>query len=178
MKLTKIHSVQQVFRWNLRHSGPLGIANLSNKEGLQPYITHLFNFIVTTSTFPSKWKHAKIIPVPKNNSEFRPIAILPFLSKVLERMLHKQINNYVHANNLLFDKQSGFRSKHSCITALVEVSENLRTDIDDSKTNFLVLLDHSKAFDTIDHNTLCLKLKRLFNFFRVQYWDLCFFLYM
>lgn len=129
-----------------------------------PYLTHLLNFIITTSTFPSSWKYSKVIPVPKNNSDFRPISILCFLSKVLEKILHRQIIGYIDETNLLYQKQSGFRSEHSCITALVEVAENLRNNLDDGKTNFLVLLDHSKAFDTVDHNLLCLKLKHFFNF--------------
>lgn len=129
-----------------------------------PFITHLFNSIITTSSFPIKWKYAKIIPLPKANSEFRPIAILSFLSKVLEKLLHQQMSKFVDENCLLSEKQSGFRANHSCVTALIDVAENIRRELDESKVNFLVLLDHSKAFDTVDHSTLCLKLKRFFNF--------------
>ena len=60
-----------------------------------PYIVHLFNTILTTSTFPQQWKHSKVIPVPKSNTEFRPIAILPYLSKALERIMNDQITAYV-----------------------------------------------------------------------------------
>lgn len=129
-----------------------------------PHITHLINTIITTSSFPVKWKLAKIIPIPKSNTEYRPIAILSFLSKVLEKILYQQLNAYIHDRNLLSDRQSGFRSNHSCITALIDVSETLRRELDDGKVNFLVLLDHSKAFDTVDHKLLCTKLKHLFNF--------------
>lgn len=129
-----------------------------------PYITHLFNTIITKSYFPTKWKFAKIIPIPKSNTGFRPIAILPFLSKVLEKLLYAQMSNYISDKSLLTDKQSGFRPKHSCITALVQVSEDLRRELDDGKVIFLVLLDHSNAFDTVDHKLLCMKLKHFFNF--------------
>lgn len=128
------------------------------------FVTHLFNTIVTTSTFPHEWKHAKIVPVPKTALEYRPIAILSYLSKVFEHLLHKQIYNYVNHNNLLTDRQSGFRPKHSCITALSDVTEEIRGNLDDGKITFLVLLDHSKAFDTVHHSTLCLKLSKMFNF--------------
>lgn len=129
-----------------------------------PYITHLFNTIITSSTFPSKWKHAKIIPLPKTNSEFRPVAILCYLSKVLEKLLHKQMCSFFKENNLLTDRQSGFRSNHSCVSALLDVSENIRRELDDGKLNFLVLLDHSKAFDMVNHSTLIMKLKNFFKF--------------
>lgn len=129
-----------------------------------PYITHILNTIITTSSFPEKWKHAKIIPVPKSNTEYRPIAILSFLSKVLEKILHHQISDFIHENNLMSDMQSGFRPNHSCVTALIDVTENIRRELDDGKVNFLILLDHSKAFDTVDHQLLCTKLRYIFNF--------------
>lgn len=131
---------------------------------LLPIITFFFNKILTSSYFPSNWKIAKIVPIPKAGSDYRPIAILPFLSKVFERIMHNQITSFLDNNNLLTDRQSGFRKKHSCITALVDVTEEIREKLDDGETTFLILLDHSKAFDTVDHDILCYKLKNFFNF--------------
>lgn len=131
---------------------------------LLPFVTFIFNNILTTSLYPSIWKNAKIIPIPKSKSEYRPIAILPFLSKVFERLIHNQITTFLNNNNLLTERQSGFRKKHSCTTALVDVAEDLREEIENDKVSFLVLLDHSKAFDTVDHSILCLKLDKMFNF--------------
>lgn len=127
-------------------------------------ITFFFNKIITTSCYPTTWKNAKIIPVPKSTSDYRPIAILPFLSKAFERIIHTQITHFLDTNNLLNDRQSGFRKKNGCITALVDVVEDIRRDIDSGYISFLVLLDHSKAFDTVDYNILCHKLKYLFKF--------------
>lgn len=131
-----------------------------------PYITFIFNTILTKSIFPDNWKHAKVIPIPKanNNNEYRPISILPFLSKVFEKLLHKQIYEHINNNNLLTSRQSGFRPKHSCVTALIDVSEEIRKNIDAGFITFLVLLDHSKAFDMVDHQILCSKLISVFNF--------------
>lgn len=129
-----------------------------------PYITNLFNTIITRSMFPTKWKHAKIVPVPKSENEFRPIAILPFLSKVLERLMHNQILDYVQHHNLLTPRQSGFRPQHSCVSALIDVSEYLRSQLDNDNAAFLILLDHSKAFDTVNADILTLKLNKFFNF--------------
>lgn len=127
-------------------------------------ITHIFNTILTTSHFPSCWKYAKIIPIPKSRSEYRPIAILPYLSKVFERILQQQMTSYLNDHCLLTENQSGFRPKHSCVTALLNVSDDIRFNIDNGDTTFLVLLDHSKAFDCVNHRILCSKLAVNFNF--------------
>lgn len=131
---------------------------------LIPHVTFIFNKILTSSYFPSRWKQARIIPIPKSNSELRPIAILPFLSKAFERILHDQIYAFINSNNLLTSKQSGFRAKHSCLTALTDVVESIREEIDTGHIALLVLLDHSKAFDTVDHTILLQKLKKMMHF--------------
>ncbi|XP_075158199.1 uncharacterized protein LOC142231474 [Haematobia irritans] len=128
------------------------------------HVTHLLNHIITTRCFPKEWKCAKIIPIPKSNTEYRPIAILPFLSKVLERILHCQIFEFICHHKLLTDHQSGFRPKNSCVTALLEVIESIREGLDKNQVSILVLLDHSKAFDSVHHPTLCQKLANMFNF--------------
>ncbi|XP_075150937.1 uncharacterized protein LOC142225047 [Haematobia irritans] len=120
--------------------------------------------ILTKSTFPKDWKIAKIIPVPKKCNDYRPIAILPFLSKIMEKLMNNQMNTYLTENNLLCKQQSGFRKKRSCITALLGVVEEIRQKLDSNMVSFLVLLDHSKAFDTVDHNILLTKLRVYFHF--------------
>lgn len=129
-----------------------------------PYLTYMFNSILTKSIFPTAWKAAKIIPVPKPNKDFRPIAILPFLSKALENIMYSQMNEYIKENELLSHKQSGFRQNRSCITALTDVVENIRSKMDENMASLLVLLDHSKAFDTVNHDILLTKLDKFFNF--------------
>ncbi|XP_075157983.1 uncharacterized protein LOC142231250 [Haematobia irritans] len=131
-----------------------------------PYITHIFNTAIMSSTFPTVWKFAKIVPIPKPNttSELRPIAILPFLSKVFEKLIHQQICNYLNINNLMTTEQSGFRQNHSCVTALVKVTDDIRMEMDKGFATILVLLDHSKAFDCVDYDILCSKLFSQYNF--------------
>lgn len=131
---------------------------------LLPFVTHIFNYIIMTSIYPSKWKQAKVVPIPKSSQEYRPIAILCFLSKVFEKILNIQIREFLSQQGLLSNMQSGFRPNHSCVSALIEVTENLRRKLEENKINFLVLLDHSKAFDTVHHQILCKKLRYLFNF--------------
>lgn len=75
-----------------------------------------------------------------------------------------QISTFLDYNKLLSDNQSGFRKKRSCVTVLIDVVEGLRQQLDDKMVSYLVLLDHSKAFDTVDHKILITKLEKLFYF--------------
>ena len=86
------------------------------------YIIYLFN---TTSLFPNCWEHANIIPMPKSSNEYNPISIFPFLSKVLERLLHNQISTYLNYHQLHFSYQSGFRTGHNCVSSLISVAEDI-----------------------------------------------------
>ena len=122
------------------------------------YFTHLFNSVLTMSSFLDEWKWSKIIPIPKSNNEFRPIASLPFLSKVMENLIAKQMNNILVSNNFLSDSQLGFMKAKNCTTALVDVVDDLMLKLDENYIAFSILLDHTKAFDTVDHEILLMKL--------------------
>lgn len=123
------------------------------------YITHIINSCITKHVFPDSWKAAIVIPLPKVNepktySDLRPISILPTLSKILEKLMNKQITYYLNSRNLLPETQSGFRQFHSCTTALINITDDILQAYDDGKITVLVLLDYSKAFDTIDRDLL------------------------
>lgn len=124
-----------------------------------PIICHLLNYSISCGVFPSIWKNAKIIPLPKKNnpsyfSEYRPISILPFLSKVLERLVHTQLNNFLSKNLLLNPLQSGFRPGHSTTTTLVHITEDIRSSMDNGRLTVMALLDFSNAFNTVDFDVL------------------------
>lgn len=134
-------------------------------------IMYLFNLFINTSKFPLKWKTAKIIPIPKKSagvslSNLRPISILCALSKVFERILKCQIQEYVRRFNLLSPYQSGFRSGHSTSTALLKVHDDISQFIDKKGVAFLLLIDFSKAFDRVSHVKLLNKLSQQFHFSR------------
>ena len=81
---------------------------------LVSYIVHIINCCIETAYFPSSWKTSIILPLPKKStiaslSDLRPIRILPALSKLFEKILYKQISDYVNTNNILPPCQSGFR---------------------------------------------------------------------
>lgn len=136
---------------------------------LLPYITHIFNFCLTTSTFPEHWKNAKVFPVHKGSrsrgvQDFRPISILPCLSKVFEKLIKCQITTFLENNHLLCKYQSGFRPGHSTTSAMLKVINDIRSGIDTGYVSILLLLDFKKAFDSVNHLKLLIKLRDKFNF--------------
>ena len=87
-----------------------------------------------------------------------------FISKIFKSILHEQINNFLDHNNILHSSQSGFRKGHSYITALPNVTKDIRKEINNNKIVVLTLLDHSKAFDSLDLRILCIKLEKFYSF--------------
>lgn len=131
-----------------------------------PSITNLLNASILTASFASQWKKAIIIPIlkvksPATPSDTRPIAQLPELSKVLERVVHRQLTTYLDTHNLLDPRQAGFRPGHSTQTALLGVLDDIRLAIDKRMLTILILFDFSKAFDRIPHRLLIAKLRAL-----------------
>lgn len=113
---------------------------------LVPHIMYVVNNCITKSYFPRKWKFAIVKPIPKTTnpidvSEFRPISILPALSKVLEKILELQIRNFIDSKLLLSDVQSGFRPKHSTTTALLKVMDDISEALKRGEITVLALLD-------------------------------------
>ncbi len=93
--------------------------------------------------------------------KYRPVSLLPFIAKTLERVVFNQVSLFLSQNNKLDAKQSGFRSGHSTETALLSVTEALRIAKADSKSSVLILLDLSAAFDTVNHQILLSTLSSL-----------------
>jgi hypothetical protein len=130
---------------------------------LFPIGLHAFLNIVNCSleqgVFPDIWKTAIITPIPKKSpvqslDDIRPISILSLLSKILEKHIHNQIVDYLDGINFLPVLQSGFRVGHSTQTALLKVINDICASWDKYKLTCLVLLDYSKAFDTLSHKLL------------------------
>lgn len=126
---------------------------------LLPILSHIFNFSLTSRSFPSAWKLAHVIPLPKTSNpssfaQYRPISILPFLSKVLEHIVHRQVSDFLTSFNLISPFQSGFRPGHSTVTALLKVTDDIRWAMENKSLSILVLLDFSSAFNSVDFDIL------------------------
>ena len=123
----------------------------------------IINQSLTTGIFPDRLKCAKVIPIFKKDNphlpgNYRPISLLPAISKVFEKVVYKQVYSYLNDNNILYKHQYGFRQSHSTELAAMEVSTKIFENLDNKKLPLAIFLDFSKAFDTIDHDILLYKL--------------------
>ncbi|KAM9483834.1 uncharacterized protein ACWYII_004849 [Salvelinus alpinus] len=135
---------------------------------LLPYLTSLINSSLTAGYVPSVFKRARVAPLlkkptldPSDVNNYRPVSLLSFLSKTLERAVLGQLSCYLSQNDLLDPNQSGFKTSHSTETALLCVTEALRTAKANSLSSALILLDLSAAFDTGNHQILLSTLSEL-----------------
>lgn len=140
-------------------------------------LTKIFNNSLKFGVIPHEWKSAKVLPLYKNGSKldpsnYRPISILPAVSKIFERLVHDQLYCYLQNFNLLTPFQSGFRKKHSTMSTLLHFTDSIYGGMDHGEATLAVFIDLKKAFDTVDHELLLLKLDKLgvkgaeFNWFK------------
>ena len=130
-----------------------------------PSLTGIFNQSLVTGIFPSDWKMAKVSPIFKNGSKsdlnnYRPISVIPTVAKIFEKIIYDQLYQYLNENGLLNSGQSGFRSLHSTLTALLETNDNWCVNIDRGLLNGVIFIDLKKAFDTIDEEIILKKLTK------------------
>ena len=126
-------------------------------------LADIINSSFKYNIFPKRWKQAIVKPIPKvtnptKASDYRPISLLPAFSKILEKIAAKQMSIFLKEHKLLDHLQSAYRSNHSTLTALLDVSDDIYKAIDDAEISLLILLDYSKAFDTANHRLILAKL--------------------
>lgn len=123
-------------------------------------ITKIINLSILQNMFPSVWKSAVIVPIfksgdPHSVSNYRPISILPTVSKIAEKLIVKQIINHLNTTPYaLHSMQFGFRANYSTETATCFFTENIRALLDRGGVVGAVFLDLKKAFDTVNHKVL------------------------
>ena len=94
------------------------------KPEILPAVTHIINLSITSRRFPASWKKSKIIPLHKKDDpldpkNYRPVAIVPILSKILERAVFNQLISYLNENKLLHPNHYAYRAEHNTTTALI-----------------------------------------------------------
>ncbi|GBM13938.1 putative RNA-directed DNA polymerase from transposon BS [Araneus ventricosus] len=155
---------------SLRINKAPGIDGINNKriKNLPFYtiltITTIIHKIMTLGHFPTRWKTATVVPIlkpgkdPTDSTSYRPISLLPSLSKISEHLILKRLNNYLKENNVLCPEQFGFREKLSTSHQLIRVVEYVTEGFANKQKTGAVFLDIQKAFDRVWQDGLIHKL--------------------
>ena len=138
-------------------------------EEIRPIILFIVNDSLKNGVFPEALKSALVRPSIKDENgdansykNYRPISNLPFLSKIIEKSVHRQLENYLQRHNLHAEFQSGYKSNHSCETATLAIYNDLLCLSDSRSKIILLLLDLSAAFDTVNHELLLRRLQKTY----------------
>ncbi len=115
---------------------------------------------------PSDWTVANVTPMHKNNdkhspSNYRPNSLASLVLKIAERIIHNKMSMFLEASGKRNPSRHGFRQKHSCQTQLLETVHQWANTIDTGQSTHAVFIDFSKAFDTVPHERLLLKLEHM-----------------
>ena len=132
-------------------------------EEIAPFLQFIFNQLLTTGQVPGDWKCANVSPVFKKDSKkeacnYRPVSFTSVPCKIMEHIIFHHIMGHLNAHHVLVNYQRGFRRGHSCESQLVAIVEHLARNLDHCKQTDVLLLDFSKAFDTVPHKRLLKKL--------------------
>ena len=126
-------------------------------------LTKIINMCITQGVFPNEVKLARVVPVYKCNnkqtlSNYRPISILTFFSKVIETIMYNTIAKYLETKATIHDRQFGFRTNHSTQHAIITLIDKITKSVDSGDIVINLFVDFRKAFDTVSHSILVEKL--------------------
>ena len=148
-------------------SGPDKIPTRVLKEAsleIAPILTDVLNRSIFTGDVPSSWRKGNIVAVYKGKGRkdhatyYRPVSLTSVPCKILEHVIYRHIMNHCEQYNIILNNQHGFRAKRSCETQLIEAIEDIARNRNFRNVIDLLILDISKAFDTVPHQKLLLKL--------------------
>ena len=124
----------------------------------------IINMSLSTGTYPDNLKIVKVIPIHEGGctqdlNNFRPISLLSIFDKIIEKIIPSKLYMFFEANNILFNQQVGFRKNNSTTYALIQLTGRIKESIDIGKYGCGLFIDLRKAFDTVNHEILLLKLE-------------------
>ena len=124
----------------------------------------IINLSFHSGVYPNALKICKVIPILKGGSteelnNYRPISLLSIFDKIIEKLMHIRLYNFLQEHNILFENQFGFRKNNSTTYALLEITEKIKETIDNKKFGCGIFIDLRKAFDTVNHDILLTKLE-------------------
>lgn len=127
-------------------------------------LCYIINKSICCGVVPDKLKLSKVVPIYKKGdandiSNYRPIAILPVFSKIMEKIIYCRLYKFLQVNNILIDEQFGFRKQFSTDLAIFNLSHCIQGEMEKCNYSIGIFMDLSKAFDTIDHHILLKKLQ-------------------
>lgn len=156
---------------NLRLNTSSGIDGISTKivksikTVLAEPLSKIINQCLKNGIFPDSLKIAKVTPIFKSGdkcdpSNYRPISVLPVISKIFEKVLYNRLAKHLDSSNFLYKGQYGFRPKSNTLTATTDLITNIKVCIDEKKVALGIFIDLKKAFDTVSHSLLIKKLNK------------------
>ena len=125
----------------------------------------MYNLSFRKMTFPDKWKMANIIPLQKTGdttdvNNLRPVSLLPLPGKIAERIIHTRMYSFLENNNLLNQRQGGFRKNNSTVNTVAEFTVDMLLRRNESESTATIFIDLKKAFNTVNHKILLKKISK------------------
>ena len=167
---TSVHEIEKFIHElpNKSSHGHNQISNILLKElnlSVSFLLNIIFNQSISERKFPVAMKKAEVIPLYKGKDQdqvvdYQPISLLVTISKILEKIIYKRVYDFLEKEKILYNSQYGFRSKHSCEQAILELTGKILQAKEQNLESAALFLDLSKTFNTLDHEVLLVKLER------------------